>query len=140
MRIRTKGHSLRRLRTSSQSENSSSFSLRRCSRMKPAGGRSSMRSFRTSSYVAPPTLYERRRAQVSLFTGIVVVGMTINIIRLIVLIVVARRCKSVPLPDRRTALTLVVRPDAPPGLPNVRNYDGAWTEWGNLVRTPIENP
>jgi len=99
-----------------------------------------MRSFRTSSYVAPPTLYERRRAQVSLFTGIVVVGMTINIIRLIVLIVVARRCKSVPLPDRRTALTLVVRPDAPPGLPNVRNYDGAWTEWGNLVRTPIENP
>src|SRR5207302_6524278 len=82
--------------------------------MKPAGGRSSIRSFRTSSYVAPPTLYERRRAQVSLFTGIVVVGMTIIIIRLIVLIVVARRCKSGPFPDRRTALALVVRPDVPP--------------------------
>jgi thiosulfate/3-mercaptopyruvate sulfurtransferase len=26
------------------------------------------------------------------------------------------------------------------GLPNVKNYDGAWTEWGNLVRTPIEKP
>jgi len=24
--------------------------------------------------------------------------------------------------------------------PNVRNYDGSWTEWGNLVRTPIEKP
>jgi thiosulfate/3-mercaptopyruvate sulfurtransferase len=24
------------------------------------------------------------------------------------------------------------------GYPNVRNYDGSWTEWGNLVRTPIE--
>ena len=22
--------------------------------------------------------------------------------------------------------------------PNVRNDDGSWTEWGNLVRTPIE--
>ncbi len=22
--------------------------------------------------------------------------------------------------------------------PDVRNYDGSWTEWGNLVRTPIE--
>jgi thiosulfate/3-mercaptopyruvate sulfurtransferase len=26
------------------------------------------------------------------------------------------------------------------GYPNVRNYDGSWTEWGNLVRTPIEKP
>lgn len=26
------------------------------------------------------------------------------------------------------------------GFPNVRNYDGSWTEWGNLVRVPIENP
>jgi len=26
------------------------------------------------------------------------------------------------------------------GCPNVRNYDGSWTEWGNLVRTPIEKP
>ncbi len=24
------------------------------------------------------------------------------------------------------------------GLPNVRNYDGSWTEWGNLVGVPIE--
>jgi thiosulfate/3-mercaptopyruvate sulfurtransferase len=26
------------------------------------------------------------------------------------------------------------------GYPNVRNYDGSWTEWGNLVRNPIEKP
>jgi thiosulfate/3-mercaptopyruvate sulfurtransferase len=24
------------------------------------------------------------------------------------------------------------------GYPNVRNYDGSWTEWGNKVRAPIE--
>lgn len=24
------------------------------------------------------------------------------------------------------------------GYPNVRNYDGSWTEWGNLVNSPIE--
>ncbi len=24
------------------------------------------------------------------------------------------------------------------GFENVRNYDGSWTEWGNLVRAPIE--
>jgi thiosulfate/3-mercaptopyruvate sulfurtransferase len=24
------------------------------------------------------------------------------------------------------------------GFPKVRNYDGSWTEWGNLVRSPIE--
>jgi thiosulfate/3-mercaptopyruvate sulfurtransferase len=24
------------------------------------------------------------------------------------------------------------------GYPNVRNYDGSWTEWGNLVGVPIE--
>ncbi len=23
------------------------------------------------------------------------------------------------------------------GYPKVRNYDGSWTEWGNLVRVPI---
>ncbi len=23
------------------------------------------------------------------------------------------------------------------GYPNVRNYDGSWTEWGNRVRAPI---
>lgn len=26
------------------------------------------------------------------------------------------------------------------GYPNVRNYDGSWTEWGNAVRMPIEKP
>jgi thiosulfate/3-mercaptopyruvate sulfurtransferase len=26
------------------------------------------------------------------------------------------------------------------GYPNVRNYDGSWTEWGNLVGAPIERP
>ncbi len=26
------------------------------------------------------------------------------------------------------------------GFPDVRNYDGSWTEWGNLVRSPIEKP
>ncbi|MDQ2905183.1 MAG: rhodanese-like domain-containing protein, partial [Chloroflexota bacterium] len=24
------------------------------------------------------------------------------------------------------------------GYPRVRNYDGSWTEWGNIVRAPIE--
>jgi thiosulfate/3-mercaptopyruvate sulfurtransferase len=24
------------------------------------------------------------------------------------------------------------------GYPQVRNYDGSWTEWGNLVNAPIE--
>jgi thiosulfate/3-mercaptopyruvate sulfurtransferase len=24
------------------------------------------------------------------------------------------------------------------GFPDVRNYDGSWTEWGNLVGVPIE--
>ncbi|MGH9341861.1 MAG: sulfurtransferase [Acidobacteriota bacterium] len=23
------------------------------------------------------------------------------------------------------------------GFPNVRNYDGSWTEWGNLVDAPV---
>jgi thiosulfate/3-mercaptopyruvate sulfurtransferase len=26
------------------------------------------------------------------------------------------------------------------GYPNVRNYDGSWTEWGNVVGLPIERP
>ena len=24
------------------------------------------------------------------------------------------------------------------GLPNVRNYDGSWTEWGSMIGVPIE--
>jgi thiosulfate/3-mercaptopyruvate sulfurtransferase len=24
------------------------------------------------------------------------------------------------------------------GLPNVRNYDGSWTEYGSLVDVPVE--
>jgi thiosulfate/3-mercaptopyruvate sulfurtransferase len=26
------------------------------------------------------------------------------------------------------------------GYPDVQNYDGSWTEWGNLIRSPIEKP
>ena len=26
------------------------------------------------------------------------------------------------------------------GYPRVRNYDGSWTEWGNLVGAPVEKP
>ena len=26
------------------------------------------------------------------------------------------------------------------GFDRVRNYDGSWTEWGNLVRSPVEKP
>ncbi len=26
------------------------------------------------------------------------------------------------------------------GYPKVRNYDGSWTEWGNMVRNPIQRP
>lgn len=26
------------------------------------------------------------------------------------------------------------------GFPEVRNYDGSWTEWGNLVAVPVERP
>ena len=26
------------------------------------------------------------------------------------------------------------------GYPNVKNYDGSWTEWGNLVAAPVEKP
>jgi thiosulfate/3-mercaptopyruvate sulfurtransferase len=26
------------------------------------------------------------------------------------------------------------------GYPNVKNYDGSWTEWGNMVRNTIEKP
>jgi thiosulfate/3-mercaptopyruvate sulfurtransferase len=26
------------------------------------------------------------------------------------------------------------------GYPDVRNYDGSWTEWGNQIRSPVEKP
>jgi thiosulfate/3-mercaptopyruvate sulfurtransferase len=26
------------------------------------------------------------------------------------------------------------------GYPNVRNYDGSWTEWGSVIGAPIDNP
>src|SRR5262245_7094425 len=26
------------------------------------------------------------------------------------------------------------------GYPDVRNYDGSWTEWGSVIGVPIENP
>lgn len=26
------------------------------------------------------------------------------------------------------------------GYPNVKNYDGSWSEWGNMVRNPIQKP
>ena len=26
------------------------------------------------------------------------------------------------------------------GYPNVKNYDGSWTEWGNMIRNTIEKP
>jgi thiosulfate/3-mercaptopyruvate sulfurtransferase len=26
------------------------------------------------------------------------------------------------------------------GFPNVRNYDGSWTEWGSVIGAPIDNP
>jgi thiosulfate/3-mercaptopyruvate sulfurtransferase len=26
------------------------------------------------------------------------------------------------------------------GYPKVRNYDGSWTEWGNMIRNPIQKP
>jgi len=26
------------------------------------------------------------------------------------------------------------------GYPDVRNYDGSWTEWGSVIGAPIENP
>ena len=26
------------------------------------------------------------------------------------------------------------------GYDNVKNYDGSWTEWGNLIGAPVVNP
>ena len=48
-----------------------------------------------------------------------------------------RRRRHRLLPDRRAVEPHVVRADPPARLPQVRNYDGSWTEWGNAVRVPI---
>ena len=58
-------------------------------------------------------LYKRKRAQASLFAGIVAVGMTLNIIKLIVLTLGARWCKSGSMLNWRAALALGVRSDVP---------------------------
>ena len=26
------------------------------------------------------------------------------------------------------------------GYPNVKNYDGSWTEWGSMINVPVEKP
>ena len=50
----------------------------------------------------------------------------------------ARQAGDDVLPHRRAVGAYLVRADAAPRLPDVRNYDGSWTEWGNLVGAPIE--
>ncbi len=42
--------------------------------------------------------------------------------------------EDVLLYDTRFVLTKLL------GFEKVRNYDGSWTEWGNMVRSPIEKP
>ncbi len=42
------------------------------------------------------------------------------------------------LPDRRALQPHLVRAEVSAGRHNVRNYDGSWTEWGNLVGAPVE--
>ena len=32
----------------------------------------------------------------------------------------------------------MVRTEVLLGYPDVKNYDGSWTEWGNLVGAPVE--
>jgi hypothetical protein len=58
-------------------------------------------------------LYKRKGAQVSLFTGIVAVGMTINIIKLILLTQRPMVSKSSSIPNWRADLGLGVRSDVP---------------------------
>jgi thiosulfate/3-mercaptopyruvate sulfurtransferase len=41
------------------------------------------------------------------------------------------------LPDRRALQPHLVRPQVPARYPDVRNYDGSWTEWGSMVGVPI---
>ena len=50
----------------------------------------------------------------------------------------AQRRRGRLLPYRRAEQPHLVRAHLPPWLPAVRNYDGSWTEWGNLVGAPIE--
>ena len=42
------------------------------------------------------------------------------------------------LPDRRALGPHVVRAARAAREGNVKNYDGSWTEWGNMVNVPIE--
>ena len=42
------------------------------------------------------------------------------------------------LPDRRAFQPHLVRAEVSAGIDNVINYDGSWTEWGNLVGAPVE--
>ncbi len=42
------------------------------------------------------------------------------------------------LPHRRALLRRVVRPSRTARLRRTINYDGSWTEWGNLVGAPVE--
>jgi len=44
--------------------------------------------------------------------------------------------ESIPLGERSSRAWFVLK--YPLGYKNVRDYDGLWTAWGNLVGAPIE--